>query len=126
VSRSGIVIIGALVAIVAFALAAILFVGDNDAAQQRLGLFFGLVGTVTVSLIGLARADAAAKSTDAVSGIAQALNGGFEARVRHANRETAAESGTRQDVNRAEADAVTSARLSADPPTAPDPPVKAT
>ena len=65
----------------------------------------------------------AAKATNATSSIAQSLNGGFEARVRNANRETAAETGTQYDTERAAQDAETSRKLSVDPPVAPVPPV---
>jgi hypothetical protein len=117
-------IVGGLTAMIAFALAAVLFI-QGDAAQERIGLFLALVGTVVAALISALRSDQAATSTNNVSSIAQALNGGFEARVRHATREVVAETGTPADHVRAANDAKTSAALSADPPVAPDPPIKA-
>lgn len=83
-------IVAALVAFGAFALAAVLFI-SGEAAAERLGLLFGLFGTIVVALIGALRADAAAKSTDVASSIGTALNGSFDARVRNANRVTSAE-----------------------------------
>jgi hypothetical protein len=121
---SRIVLVAALVAISAMGVAAALLL-TGDAALERLGIVIAFLGTI-VAILGTAlRADAAAISTDKTSSIAQALNGGFEARVRHANRETAAETGTRQDANRAEADARTAAALSSENGDPPDPPVRA-
>jgi hypothetical protein len=108
---STLALIGALVAIAAFATGAVLFISDTDETTQRLGILFALFGAIVTGIISALKSDAAAKSTDSVSAIAQALNGGFEARVRNANRDTAAETGSRQDINRAEADAETSRRL---------------
>jgi len=119
------VLVAALVAIAAMAVAATLLL-TGDAALERLGIVIAFLGTI-VAIIGTAlRADAAATATDRTSSIAQALNGGFEARVRHANRQTAEETGTREDVNRAEADARTAASLSDEANQPPDPPVRPT
>lgn len=72
---SAAIVIGALVAVVAMALAAILFIGpESDAATQRLGLFFGLIGLVVTSLLAVLRADQAATQT----------NGKLDARIRAA------------------------------------------
>jgi hypothetical protein len=119
------VIVAGLVSIVALATAAVLFT-SGDAALERLGILAAIIAPIAIALAAALKADQAARSTDSVSSIAQALNGGFEARVRHANRETAAETGTRADVNRAEADAETSVALSAHPAFPPDPPVRPT
>ena len=124
-NASRIVIVGAIVALVGFAVAAILFL-NGSAADSRIGLLFALIGPTILALLSLLKSDQAATSTNAVSSIAQALNGGFEARVRHATRMVAAETGTKADAMRASADAVTSAALSIDPPVAPDPPITAT
>jgi hypothetical protein len=88
---SRLAIVGALVAFGAFALAAGLFVSDTSAATERLGLLFGMFGTIVAALISALRSDAAAVSTSATSNIATALDGAFDARVRNANRTTAAE-----------------------------------
>jgi hypothetical protein len=79
------VIVGGIVAIMALVTAAVLFT-SGDASLERLGLLAGLVGPTLIGLLALLRADAAAKSTDATSGIAAALNGNFDARVRNAIR----------------------------------------
>jgi hypothetical protein len=84
VSRS-VVIIGAIVAILALVTAAVLFTTGNQ-SLERLGLLIGLVAPSLAALLALARSDQAARSTDATSGIAEALNGNFDARVRNAIR----------------------------------------
>ena len=88
---SRVAIIGSLVSISAFALAAVLFVADTGAATERLGLVFALFGTIVAGLLSALRSDAAATSTNASSNIATALNGAFDARVRNAMRAVAAE-----------------------------------
>src|ERR1035437_10830984 len=85
-TQSRIAIIGALVSISAFALAAVLFVVDSGAATERLGLLFALFGTIVAGLLAALRSDAAAVSTNTSSNIATALNGAFDARVRNAIR----------------------------------------
>jgi hypothetical protein len=85
-TQSRIAIIGALVSISAFALAAVLFVVDSGAATERLGLLFALFGTIVAGLLAALRSDAAAVSTSSSSAIASALNGAFDARVRNAMR----------------------------------------
>jgi len=126
---SRIAIVGALVSLSAFGLAAVIFVADTSAAAQRLAMLFALLGTVVAGLISTLRADAAARSTDATSSIAQALNGAFDARVRHAAREVRDEQiapETRAVANRAADDASIAAALAAEPPKRPDPPVSST
>lgn len=88
---SRVAIIGALVSLSAFALAAVLFIAESNAATERLGLFFALMGTIVAALIGALRADAAAVSTNPSSTIATALNGAFDQRVRNAVRAVTAE-----------------------------------
>jgi hypothetical protein len=123
---SRVAIIGALVSLSAFALAAVLFVADTSAATQRLAMLFALLGTIVAGLISALRSDAAANSTNATSSIAQALNGGFDGRVRHAIRQVRDETGSTAMAARAAADAATAAALSSEPPTAPNPPVRET
>jgi len=79
---SRIAIVGALVALVAFGLAAILFVADGTAATERLGLFFALVGTVVAGLIAVLRADQAATQTNGTldTRIAEAVAAAMESR----------------------------------------------
>ena len=102
-SRS--VVIAAIIAVLAFATAAVLFV-QGDTSLQRLGLLFGLFGVVVPTLLSVVKADAAAKSTDVASQIALALNGGFEARVRHSARQVRDETpGTPRTDAHAESDA---------------------
>jgi hypothetical protein len=83
---SRVAIIGSLVSISAFALAAVLFVANTGAATERLGLLFALFGTIVAGLLSALRSDAAATSTNATSNIATALNGAFDTRVRNAMR----------------------------------------
>jgi hypothetical protein len=83
---SRVAIIGALVSVSAFGLAAALFVADTSAAAERLALLFALFGTVVAGLLAALRSDAAAVSTNSTSAIAAALNGAFDARVRNAMR----------------------------------------
>ncbi len=83
---SRLAIIGALVSLAAFALAAVLWVGETNTATERLGLLFALFGTAVAGLLAALRADAAATSTSASSPIATALNGNFDTRVRNAIR----------------------------------------
>jgi len=64
-------IVGGLTAIVAFALAAVLFIQPGPESSQRLGLFFGMVGVVITTLVGMLRSDQAAKQT----------NGSLDARI---------------------------------------------
>ena len=82
---SRLALIGGLVAILAFATAAVLFVSGTD-SLQRLALLFGLFGIAVPSVIGLLKSDESAQSTNATSNIATALNGAFDARVRNAVR----------------------------------------
>lgn len=79
---SGLAIIGALVALVAFALAAVLFIAEGSAATERLGLFFALLGTVVAGLIATLRADQAATQTNGKldSRIAEAVAAALESR----------------------------------------------
>jgi hypothetical protein len=110
-SRS--VIVVAIIAIAAFATGAVMFI-QGDSSLQRLGLLFGLFGALLPGLLGALKADAAAKSTDTTSSIAQALNGGFEARVRHSARQVRDEQpGTMLADTHAAADAETAAALTA-------------
>jgi hypothetical protein len=71
---SRITIIGALVTMALFALAAVLFVADSSAANERLGLFFALAGAIVTGLIAALRADQAAVNT----------NGKLDARIQAA------------------------------------------
>jgi hypothetical protein len=71
---SRLAIVGALVVLVLFGLAAILFVADGTAATERLGLFFALIGTVVAGLLASLRADQAANQT----------NGSLDGRVKDA------------------------------------------
>jgi len=113
-------VVGALVAIVAFVAAAVLF-ASGDAVLERLGILAAIVAPTVAGLVAALRSDAAATSTDATSSIAQALNGGFEARVRHATRQVAAEvPGSAHAVATAARDAATAAAL-ADPDKPPVP-----
>jgi hypothetical protein len=84
---SRVAIIGSLVSISAFALAAVIFVAETGSAStERLGLLFALFGAVVAGLLAALRSDAAAVSTNSSSAIANALNGAFDARVRNAMR----------------------------------------
>lgn len=89
-SYSGVALVAALVAIAGFLTAAVLFV-NGDGSLEKLGVLSAFLTTIALALIAALRSDAAAKSTSAASDIAQALNGSFDARVRNANRVTAAE-----------------------------------
>jgi hypothetical protein len=82
---SRLAIIGAIVAALAIATAAVLLV-SGDASFERLGLLFGLLGPTVLGFMSLLRADQAAKSVEPGSGIAKALDGSFEHRVRAAVR----------------------------------------
>jgi len=64
-------IVGGITAVVAFALAAVLFIQPGEESAQRLGLFFGMVGVVITTLVGMLRSDQAAKQT----------NGSLDARI---------------------------------------------
>lgn len=57
-------IIGGLTVALCLALAAVLLVAPGDESMTRLGLFFGVLGTVTAALIGMLRADQGAKQTN--------------------------------------------------------------
>jgi hypothetical protein len=92
-------------------------VGDNITS-----VLLALIAAIP-AVIAARYAYKASKSTDSVSSIAQSLNGGFEARVRHSVREVNRETGTQHDVERAALDAKTAAQLSADPPKPPFPAV---
>lgn len=72
---SPVVIVGGLLVIVAFALAAILLVAPGPEATQRLGLFFAIVGTTVASLV------AALKSSQAASNTNGSLDNRIEAAV---------------------------------------------
>ncbi len=122
---SRVAVLTAIVAVVGFAVAAVLFVSGN-AATERLGLLFALLGTVIPALVAALRSDQAAASTNTTSSIAQALNGGFEARVRHSIRAVANETGTKADAIQAAADASTAQTFTTNDPLPPNPPVKAT
>jgi hypothetical protein len=91
---SRLAIIGALVSLSAFALAAVLYVADSSATSERLGLLFALFGTIVAGLLAALRSDAAATSTNASSNIAAALNGAFDSRVRNAIRTVSSEPST--------------------------------
>ena len=67
-SRSTVSIV-AIVAILALVAAAVLFASGDD-ALQRVGLLVGLTGPTLLGLLADARADAAARTTDATSWIA--------------------------------------------------------
>jgi hypothetical protein len=82
---SRLALIGALVSVLAFALAAVLFVTGAD-ALQRLALLFGLFGIAVPAILALLRSDEATTATNATSNIASALNGAFDQRVRNAVR----------------------------------------
>ena len=88
---SRIALVGALVAAMSFALAAVLFV-SGDAAIERLALLFGLLGIAVPAILGLLKADASASSTAVTSNIATALDGAFDSRVRNAIRTVTLES----------------------------------
>lgn len=92
-SFSGIAIIAALVALAGFLTAGVLLL-TGDQAAEKLAVLSAFLTTIALALIAALRADAAAKSTDAGSAISSALNGSFDARVRNANRVTAAEPST--------------------------------
>lgn len=68
---SKVAIVGGLTVAMCLSLAAILLLGDTDHDTERLGLFFGVVGTVVAALIGMMRADQGAKQT----------NGSLDARI---------------------------------------------
>lgn len=87
---SRLALVGALVAAMLFAFAAVLFI-SGDAAVERLALLFGLLGIAVPAIIGLLKADASASSTAATSNIATALDGAFDSRVRNAMRTVAIE-----------------------------------
>lgn len=57
-------IVGGLTAFGCMALAAIILVGDTQDAMQRIGLFFGFIGIVIPTLLGMLRSDQAAKQTN--------------------------------------------------------------
>jgi hypothetical protein len=61
---SGTAVIAGVVAVAAFATAAVLFIGSSSDALQRLALLFGLLGLFAPALAGLLRADAAAARVD--------------------------------------------------------------
>jgi hypothetical protein len=71
---SKVAIAGGLTVAMCLALAAILLLGDTDHEMERLGLFFGVLGTVVAALIGMMRADQGAKQT----------NGSLDARIESA------------------------------------------
>lgn len=91
---SRVALIGALVAVLSLATAAVLFIGSDDSAMQRLALLFGLFGIALPGIVSLIKADQAAAQTDVTSNIARSLNGQFDARVQtaaqRANEATAA------------------------------------
>lgn len=68
---SKVAIAGGLTVAMCLSLAAILLLADTDHDAERLGLFFGVVGTVVAALIGMMRADQGAKQT----------NGSLDARI---------------------------------------------
>lgn len=61
---SATVVVGALVAFVMFGLAAVLLVSPGPESTTRLGLVFGLIGTIVPVLLVLLRADQSAKQTN--------------------------------------------------------------
>jgi hypothetical protein len=87
---SRIALIGVLVAVFAFATAAILFVTGTD-SLQRLALLFGLFGVSMPAILALLKADQSAQATSSTSAIANSLNGAFDQRVRNAIRDVNAE-----------------------------------
>lgn len=74
-------IVGGLTAVCLFALAAILFVAPSEESMQRLGLFFGMIGVVITTLVGMLRSDQAAKQTNG------SLDARIQTAVRNANKE---------------------------------------
>lgn len=60
---SGVTVVAAIVAVLAFATAAVLFI-QGDAAMERLALLFALFGVVVPALIGALRSDQAAVQTN--------------------------------------------------------------
>jgi len=84
---SRLAIIGGLISIAAFATAGVMFVTSGDESIQRLGLLFALFGAIVTGLISALRSDQSASNTDKTSGIATALDGALELRVRNAVRD---------------------------------------
>jgi len=71
---SPLIIVMGMIVIAAFALAAILFVDPGPEANERLGLFFALIGTAVAALVGALRADQTKQQT----------NGSLDARIQDA------------------------------------------
>ena len=61
---SKLAVIGGLTVALLLALAGVLLIQPGTEATQRLGLFFGVLGTVVAALIGMLRADQGAKQTN--------------------------------------------------------------
>lgn len=55
---------GTLVVLVLFALAGVTVIQPGPESTQRLGLFFGVVGTAVAAIVSLIRADQSAKQTN--------------------------------------------------------------
>lgn len=68
---SRVAVIAALIAFGTLALAGVLLVQPGPESTQRLGLFFGVLGTAVAALVALLRADQAATQT----------NGSLDARI---------------------------------------------
>jgi hypothetical protein len=71
---SPLAIYGLLGVLVAFALAGVLLVQPGPESTQRLGLFFGVVGTAVAAVVAVLRSDQAATNT----------NGKLDARIQAA------------------------------------------
>jgi len=71
---SPLIVVMGMIVIAAFGLAAILFVDQGPESNERLGLFFALIGTATAALVGALRADQTKSQT----------NGSLDARIQEA------------------------------------------
>jgi hypothetical protein len=87
VNGNRIPVIGAIVALSALVTAAVLFVGTDDAAVQRLGILVAFLAPTSVGLMALLRSDQAARSTDSGSRLLRTLDGGFDKRIKAAVRD---------------------------------------
>jgi len=61
---SPLIVVMGMIVIAAFGLAAILFVDQGPESNERLGLFFALIGTATAALVGALRADQTKQQTN--------------------------------------------------------------
>lgn len=63
-TNSNLATYGLLAALVAFALAGVLLIQPGPESTQRLGLFFGVVGTAVAAVVALIKSDQAAHNTN--------------------------------------------------------------